>query len=66
MLSHSANLHVLSSYEISRAFVLNGARVVMVNRKEEQGQEVIDEIKSEAGEDAKIEWLPCDMGTSSR
>lgn len=22
----------------------------------------MDKIKQEAGEDAKIEWLPCDMG----
>ncbi|KAL4976274.1 hypothetical protein BDW66DRAFT_135557 [Aspergillus desertorum] len=49
-------------YEISRAFVLNGARVIMVNRKEEQGQEAIAKIREEAGPDAKIEWVPCDMG----
>jgi len=49
-------------YEISRAFVLNGAHVIMVNRKEDQGQEAIKNIKAEAGEDAKIEWVPCDMG----
>ncbi|ERF74686.1 hypothetical protein EPUS_00816 [Endocarpon pusillum Z07020] len=49
-------------YEISRAFVLHGARVIMVNRKEDQGKEAIDKIKQEAGEEAKIEWLPCDMG----
>jgi NAD(P)-dependent dehydrogenase (short-subunit alcohol dehydrogenase family) len=34
----------------------------MVNRKEDQGQEAIDKIKEEAGSDAKIEWVPCDMG----
>jgi hypothetical protein len=34
----------------------------MVNRKEEQGQEAIQKIKDEAGNDAKIEWLGCDMG----
>jgi len=34
----------------------------MTNRKEEQGQEAIKKIKAEAGENAKIEWLPCDMG----
>lgn len=34
----------------------------MVNRKEEQGQGAIDKIKEEAGPDAKIEWIPCDMG----
>jgi len=49
-------------YEISRAFVLNGARVIMINRKEEQGLEAIASIKKEAGPDAKIEWLSCDLG----
>jgi NAD(P)-dependent dehydrogenase (short-subunit alcohol dehydrogenase family) len=34
----------------------------MVNRKEDQGQDAIQKIKAEAGEDAKIEWIPCDMG----
>ncbi|CAG7949053.1 unnamed protein product [Penicillium nalgiovense] len=48
-------------YEISRAFVLNGARVIMVNRKEEQGDEAIKKIKKEAGDNANIEWIPCDM-----
>jgi NAD(P)-dependent dehydrogenase (short-subunit alcohol dehydrogenase family) len=42
--------------------VLHNARVIMINRKEEQGQAAIDKIKEEAGEDAKIEWLPCDLG----
>lgn len=49
-------------YEISRAFVLHNARVIMINRKEEQGDEAIKKIKEEAGQDAKIEWLPCDLG----
>jgi len=34
----------------------------MINRKEEQGQEAIDKIKKEVGDDAKIEWVPCDLG----
>jgi NAD(P)-dependent dehydrogenase (short-subunit alcohol dehydrogenase family) len=42
--------------------VLNGARVIMVNRKEEQGKEAINKIKLEAGEDAQVEWVGCDMG----
>lgn len=50
-------------FEIARAFVQNGARVIMVNRKEEQGSEAIKKIKEEVGEDAKIEWLPCDLGS---
>ncbi|KAF2838020.1 short chain dehydrogenase/reductase family protein [Patellaria atrata CBS 101060] len=47
--------------EIARAFVLNGARVIVVNRREEQGQEIIQKIKEEAGDNAKIEWLGCDL-----
>jgi hypothetical protein len=35
----------------------------MVNRKEEQGEEAIKKIKEECGQDAKIEWEGCDMGT---
>jgi 5-bromo-4-chloroindolyl phosphate hydrolysis protein len=34
----------------------------MVNRKEEQGDEAIKKIKKEAGDNANIEWIPCDMG----
>jgi len=49
-------------FEIARAFVQNGARVIMVNRKEEQGQDAIRKIKEEVGEHAKIEWIPCDLG----
>ncbi len=33
----------------------------MVNRKEEQGQDAIDKIKSEKA-DAQVEWQHCDMG----
>lgn len=33
----------------------------MVNRKEEQGDEAIKKIKKEAGDNANIEWIPCDM-----
>jgi NAD(P)-dependent dehydrogenase (short-subunit alcohol dehydrogenase family) len=40
-----------------------GARVIMINRKEEQGQDAISTIKKEVGDDAKIEWLPCDLGS---
>jgi len=49
-------------YEISRNFALAKARVIMVNRKEEQGQEAIDKIKKETNGEAKIEWVPCDLG----
>lgn len=34
----------------------------MVNRKEEQGDDAIKKIKEEAGQDARIEWIGCDIG----
>ncbi|TVY46739.1 putative oxidoreductase bli-4, mitochondrial [Lachnellula occidentalis] len=50
-------------YEISRAFVQNKARVIMINRKEDQGNDAIAKIKQEVGDHAQIEWLPCDLGS---
>ena len=35
----------------------------MINRKEEQGNDAVQKFKQEAGEHAKIEWLPCDLGS---
>ncbi|KAL3464551.1 hypothetical protein BJX64DRAFT_298360 [Aspergillus heterothallicus] len=49
-------------YEISRAFALNGARVIMTSRKEDQGDAAIKQIKEESGQKAKIEWIHCDNG----
>jgi len=48
-------------YEISRTLALAHARVIMVNRKEEQGDEAISKIKSE-NEHADVEWIGCDLG----
>lgn len=48
-------------YEISRALANAGCRVVMVNRKEEQGNDAIKKIHEESPE-AKVEWKECDMG----
>ena len=39
-----------------------GCRVIMVNRKEDQGEEAIKLIKEEVGEKAQIEWKQCDLG----
>jgi len=50
-------------YEIARAFVQQNARVIMINRKEDQGNAAISEIKKEVGEQAQIEWTPCDLGS---
>lgn len=49
-------------YEISRALAHAGARVIMVNRKEEQGDDAISKIKEETP-NAKIEWKECDLGS---
>lgn len=48
-------------YEISRALAHAGCKVIMVNRKEEQGNEAISQIKAETP-DAKIDWKECDLG----
>lgn len=48
-------------YEISRALAHAGAKVIMVNRKEEQGADAIDNIKQESPE-ADIDWKECDIG----
>lgn len=49
-------------YEVSRALALAGVKVIMVNRKEEQGSDAIESIKKEKP-DAQVEWKHCDMGS---
>jgi len=49
-------------YEVSRALALAGVKVIMVNRKEEQGADAISSIKKEKA-DAQVEWKHCDMGS---
>ena len=48
-------------YEVSRALAHAGCKVIMVNRKEEQGQEAIAKIREQTPE-ADIDWKECDMG----
>ncbi|CDZ96711.1 short-chain dehydrogenase [Phaffia rhodozyma] len=48
-------------YEISRALAKAGARTIMINRKEEQGDSAIAKIKKESP-DAVVEWVHCDLG----
>ncbi|CAG7564427.1 unnamed protein product [Fusarium equiseti] len=48
-------------YEVSRALAHAGCKVIMVNRKEEQGTAAIEAVKNETP-DAKIEWKECDLG----
>lgn len=48
-------------YEVSRALALAGVKVIMVNRKEEQGDDAIESIKKEKP-DAQVEWKHCDLG----
>lgn len=49
-------------FEISRALAHAGAKVIMVNRKEEQGEEAIKTIKEETP-NADIHWKECDLGS---
>lgn len=48
-------------YEVSRALAHAGCKVIMVNRKEEQGTAAMEAVKNETP-DAKIEWKECDLG----
>jgi len=49
-------------FQVARAFCEAKARVIMINRKQEQGDESIAQIKEEF-ESAKIEWIGCDFGS---
>lgn len=48
-------------YEISRALAHAGCKVIMVNRKEDQGDDAIAKIKEESP-NADVEWKKCDLG----
>lgn len=52
-------------YEVSRALAHAGCKVIMVNRKEEQGTSAIEAVKSEK-QDADIDWKECDLGNLSQ
>ncbi|KAK8846617.1 hypothetical protein IAR55_005703 [Kwoniella newhampshirensis] len=55
-------------YEVARHFALYGAKVIMVNRKEEQGDEAIKKIEAEVKEQGgkgSAEWVGCDLGKLS-
>jgi NAD(P)-dependent dehydrogenase (short-subunit alcohol dehydrogenase family) len=48
-------------YEVSRALAHAGCKVIMINRKEEQGQDAISAIQNEKS-NADIDWKECGMG----
>jgi len=50
-------------YEVAKALALKGARVIIVNRKEEQGDAAKDEISKLSQESADVEWKHCDLGS---
>lgn len=50
-------------FEVARKFCKYGARVIMINRKEDQGEASIKQIKEESGPDTQIEWKQCDLGS---
>jgi FlaA1/EpsC-like NDP-sugar epimerase len=49
-------------FQISRQFAQAKAKVVMINRKEEQGDEAIKQIKEETP-GADVDWVGCDLGS---
>lgn len=49
-------------YEVAKAFASVHARVIMVNRKEDQGSAAIKAIKEEMGPNTNVEWVHCDFG----
>ncbi|KAF4980644.1 hypothetical protein FZEAL_3393 [Fusarium zealandicum] len=52
-------------FEVSRALASAGCKVIMVNRKEEQGNSAIETVRKESP-DADIEWKECDLGSLSQ
>jgi len=52
-------------FEVSRALAHAGCKVIMVNRKEEQGTSAIETVKNER-HDADIDWKECDLGNLSQ
>lgn len=48
-------------FEVSRALANAGCRVIMVNRKQEQGEDARATIEAESP-GAQVEWHECDMG----
>ncbi|KAK4221521.1 putative oxidoreductase bli-4 mitochondrial precursor [Podospora fimiseda] len=49
-------------FEVSRALAHAGCRVIMVNRKQEQGEDAKATITAESP-GAQIEWKECDLGS---
>ncbi|KAI0134310.1 hypothetical protein BJ170DRAFT_575724 [Xylariales sp. AK1849] len=52
-------------FEVSRALAKAGCKVIMINRKEEQGSDAIKTIKEETP-DAEVEWKECDLGSLAK
>ncbi|OTB01435.1 hypothetical protein M426DRAFT_323456 [Hypoxylon sp. CI-4A] len=48
-------------FEVSRALAHASCKVIMVNRKEEQGASAIETIKKETP-NAQVDWKECDLG----
>jgi NAD(P)-dependent dehydrogenase (short-subunit alcohol dehydrogenase family) len=49
-------------FEITRALVHAGCKVIMVNRKQEQGDAALETLRGEVP-NAQVDWRGCDMGT---
>ncbi|KAF3902894.1 hypothetical protein AA313_de0208853 [Arthrobotrys entomopaga] len=49
-------------FEVAKALALHGARVIMVNRKEDQGNDAKAEISDLSNGKARVDWKQCDLG----
>jgi len=49
-------------FEVAKALAVKGCRIIMVNRKEEQGDSAKEEISKASEGKAQAEWVHCDMG----
>lgn len=49
-------------FEVAKAFALSRARVILLSRQEENGEEAVAQIKSAASETVDIRFVSCDLG----
>ncbi|EGN95007.1 hypothetical protein SERLA73DRAFT_162627 [Serpula lacrymans var. lacrymans S7.3] len=49
-------------FEVARAFALSRARVLLLSRKAEHGDEAIAEIKKSVSDAADVHFIECDLG----
>lgn len=51
-----------STHRHNSQFAKAHCRVIMVNRREDQGERSIAQFKEDTGGEADVEWVGCDLG----